>query len=399
MPPFLPGVGTPLRGQVLDARTRLPIGHATVLSGLGWTGTDAQGRFELYGGLGSMEVSVSRIGYTAETRGGVKPEGGEDLLFYLEPVQSLAASGATRFLQVTGGYLGDVGQRPVAVVLGGRLFPVRNGTYLAEWQGQSYGRVMTTVWGYGALDASTASPLGEEGPFTFDKFFYEVQHWSLGDTLAQATRQRAIDLTRPGLPIRRLVCRYANNQTLTDVETTVSLDVGVAGSVMVARVLGAQEAIPVPDAPELRVAVAGEARDASRRRFSRVEVVTGDRNPVTLSFLGIPVIENPPAGASGVGARPVFRWRADAPPGASFEVSLQEEGEPGLKWVGRTSLNELTYPNFTPADPNGAALRGDKRYTWRLRLIDAPSVQSGGGPRPFRALQRESEVRGNGFTI
>lgn len=411
---FLPGLGRPMVGRVVDANTHLPVGGATVLAGLGSTVTDGDGRFRLFGNFGGREISVGRAGYVALTLGGLSPDPGGELQFELEPLFPSSAPLPMRFLTLVGPVQGLVGGASAMVSLGGTQAVVSNNAYSIEFKGSVPGKVLTSVIAWGTLNEPYYEGVAAAPPFHFLNFDYRVSSWALGDTVPES--RQVFPLTVPAqsrIPIKPTRVAYSNLGGFDGVQTDVLLDFGVLGYVPVARGFASSQPLQVPSIEGLKYVVTGEARDASGKTSSLVTLTTNDPDKATFQMLSVPKVSSPPA--TGAGQRPTFAWSA-VPGDVNYEVMLFEVGEGKAKWIGRTDQPEITYPGFAPNDINGAALRPEKKYMWNLRVIDlleeteTPSaarafgVLSVGvaGPvptKPYRVRKREAEVRENGFTL
>ncbi|MEB3221828.1 MAG: hypothetical protein VKS61_07080 [Candidatus Sericytochromatia bacterium] len=410
---LLPGLGRPLTGRVVDARTRLPVGGATVLAGLGQTVTDGQGHFRLFGNFASDEVSVARAGYIAQTQGGIPLSPDGDLAFTLEPLFVPASPLPVRFLQLSGPVTGLASPvEPAMVCLGGTSVGVSNGAYAIEYKAPAPGRILSAVLARGTLSAPWIEGVAAPQPFHFLQFAYEVGSWRLGDTIPESAQTRPVQIASQ-VPIQPVRVSYSNLGGFGGVQTDVALDFGVLGYVPVARALASSQGLPVPVLAGLKYVVTGEASDAAGKTSSLVTLTTNDPGRATFQLLSVPRVVEPTAGATGVGQRPTFRWTPLAVD-VEYEVRVREVGEAQLKWVGRTRFPEITYPGFAANDINGGALRPDRKYTWSLRAIevleagDAPAsprfaLADLAGPRvpvrPYRVRKREAEVRDMGFSL
>jgi hypothetical protein len=412
---FLPGLGRPLVGRVIDARTRLPVGGATVLAGLGQTVTDGQGRFRLFGNFASDEVSVARAGYVAQTQGGIPVSPDGDLEFPLEPLFVPTSPLPVRFLQLSGPVAGlSSPLEPAMVCLGGTSVAVSNGAYAVEYKAPSPGRILSAVLARGTLSAPWVEGVAAPQPFHFLQFGYEVGSWRLGDTIPESAQTRPIQIAAQ-VPIQPVRVSYSNLGGFGGVQTDVALDFGVLGYVPVARAFASSQSLPVPVLAGLKYVVSGEASDAGGKTSSLVSLTTNDPGRAAFALLTVPRVVEPVAGATGVGQRPTFRW-TPLPVDVSYEVRVREVGEAQLKWVGRTRFPEITYPGFAPNDINGGALRPDRKYTWSLRAVEvleegvlptSPRFEltAAGAPdarvpvRPYRVRKREAEVRDMGFSL
>lgn len=413
---FVPGLGRPMTGRVVDARTRLPVGGATVLAGLGQTVTDAQGRFRLFGNFASDEISVSRAGYIAITQGDTPVAPNEELEFALEPLFLPSSPMPTRFLQLSGQVAGLTSPvTPAMVCLGGAVAPVSNGVYAVEYKAPSPGRLLSAVLAWGTLSDPWVEGVAAPQPFHFLDFAYQVGSWRLGDTIPESAQQRNVQI-QAQVPLQPVTVRYGNiGAGFATVQTDVALDFGVLGYVPVARALASSQALPVPTLAGLKYVVTGEAVDTAGKARSLVTLTTNDPGKATFQLLSVPKVLQPLAGATAVGQRPTFRWTG-LPADVQYEVRLQEVGEARPKWIGRTRYPEITYPGFALNDINGGALRAERKYTWSLRaveLLDGTEVPSAVGlslqavgevgwrvpVKPYRVRKREAEVSEMGFTL
>ncbi len=411
---FLPGLGRPMVGRVVDATTHLPVGGATVLAGLGATITDGNGRFSLLGNFAAREISVARAGYVAITRGGVSPDPGGELQFELEPIFSTSSSLPTRFLTLVGPVTGLVGGAHGLVSLGGTQAVVSNNAYALEFKGAVPGKVLSSVLAWGITNDAYFEGAAASQPFHFLNFRYEVGSWALGETVPESQQLKPLEvLPQSQVPIKEVRVAYGNIAGADAVQTDVLLDFGVLGYVPVARALASAQSLKVPTLAGLKYVVTGEARFPGGKTSSLVTLTTNDPGKATFQMLGVPKVSSPPA--TSAGQRPTFAWSA-VPGEVNYEVTVYEVGERSPKWVGYTDQPEITYPGFAPNDINGGALRPDKKYVWDLRAIDlleeteTPSaarafqVLSVGvaGPvpiKPYRVRKRESSVIGNGFAL
>ncbi|MEB3198246.1 MAG: carboxypeptidase-like regulatory domain-containing protein [Candidatus Sericytochromatia bacterium] len=407
-----PGLGRPMTGRVLDARTKLPVGGATVLAGLGSTVTDAAGQFRLFGNFASDEISIARAGYVALTQGGLSLDAASDLQFELEPLFTPSSGLPMRFLQLNGAVRGlSTPATPALVSLGGVSTGVSNGLYALEYKAPAPGRILTAVLAWGSLSAPYAEGVAVPQAFHFLDFAYQVGSWRLGDTIPEAAQEQMLQIA-PQVPIQPVRVQFSNLGNFRNVQTEVALDFGALGYVPVARSLASNQTLPVPALSGLKYVVQGEAIDASGKQSSSVSITTNDPGKASLPLLPLPKIEGPANGASGVGQRPTFRWTA-IPHEVSYELTLREVGEGKAKWIGRTSYSQITYPGFALNDINGGALRPERKYTWSLRAVelleetelpDTPSFRLTAAEakvpmRPFRTRKREVEIREMGFAL
>lgn len=413
---FLPGLGRPLTGRVLDAYTHLPVGGATVLAGLGATVTDAEGRFNLIGNFGGREVSVARAGYIALTLGGLSPDPGGELLFEIEPLFPANAQLPKRFLTLFGEFGGLPANAPAIVALGGLTpVPVSNGAYNLEFSGSVPGRVLSSVLAWGSLSAPYVEGALASQAFHFLSFNYMVGSWPLGETVPESRVRQPLGLAAQSqVPIKDVKVAYTNLGTAEGVQTDVALDFGVLGYVPVARALASSQTLKVPVLEGLKYQVSGEARYPGGKAISLVTLTTNDIGKAAFPLLAVPKVTSPPA--TGAGARPTFAW-TPVEGEVNYEIEVREEGEGKPKWIARTDQPEIQYPGFAPNDINGGALRPEKKYTWTLRAIDLLAVDEVGdeaarkfqllsttalGPvpiKPYRVRKREAMVFENRFGL
>lgn len=411
---FLPGLGRPLVGRVVDANTHLPVGGATVLAGLGSTITDGEGRFRLFGNFASREISVGRAGYIALTEGGLSPDPGGELQFELEPLFPTSSQLPKRFLNLVGPVQGLPANAPAIVSLGGTTAAVSNNAYNIDFNGAVPGKVLTSVIAWGLLSEQYFEGAVAAQPFHFLNFNYQVGSWALGETVPESRQELALTVpAQSQVPIKPVRVTYGNIGGADAVQTDVLLDFGVLGYVPVARALASAQSLDVPTLAGLKYVVTGEARYPGGRTSSLVTLNTNDPGKATFTMLSVPKVTSPPA--VDAGQRPTFAW-SEVAGEVNYEVTLFEVGEGKPKWIGRTDQTEITYPGFAPNDINGGALRPEKKYVWNLRAIDllevdeiaAPAQAFGvlsvgvSGPvpiKPYRVRKREAFVGENGFTI
>jgi hypothetical protein len=402
MPPILPGVGFPLTGVVFDANTRLPIGGATVQSGLGSTITDGNGRFNLYGGLGSREVSVSRAGYTAVTDGDVDPNAGGDLQFDLQPIYSADQGLPKRFLQLAGSTKAALppGQ-PALVTFAGQVANVSNDLYQLDFGAEVPGKAFSSVLAWGTTNGAVNVP---NQSFNFTSFYYTVANWAMGESVPAGHRDYNLPAGVTPVDLVPTSVKYGNVAAFAGVQTDILLDFGVLGSVTVARQTSSNQAIPVPRVNNLKYDIVGTATTADGNGSSTVQLTTNDPAKATFQLLGVPKITSPANNTKGAGSRPTFSWTPVPPDDVDYVVTLREKDE-GVKWVGHTRHSEIQYPAFSPGDINGGALRTDKSYSWTLEVIDhlgatdLPTSKAGPVPvKPYRVRQRSALVQNYGFT-
>jgi hypothetical protein len=413
MPGLLPGVGFPLTGIVRDARTYLPVGGATVYSGLGTTVTDAEGKFSLYGNMASREISVSRAGYVAKTLGGQKLEPGMTVDFTLDPVFNRDGKLPMGFLDIQGKVVTPTGQiaSPDGLVsFAGKPAPVANGAFQVRYESQVPGKLFSSVLAGGRIAGRYEEGAKVFQPFNFETFGYQLVHFTVGETYPQGLRTDQNLVVGGEVPFSTVRVNYTNLSGLNTVQTSVFLDFGVAGSVLVAQATASNQTIKVPSLPGVKYVVSGEAFNDSQTQSSAVTITTTNPSQAPFQMLTPPKVLAPAPGASRAGARPTFRWSESTVKGLLYEITLFEgdEKDPGTtaKWTASTTESEITYPGFSLSDVNGGALRPDKKYSWVVRAIDvlAPTEDATHQRRtldvkPLRSRKREATSRGNTFSI
>lgn len=412
MPAVGPLIGNPITGEVLDASTRLPVGSATVTSGLGSTLTDPSGHFTLYGDLSAHEISISRAGYTATTIGGGLYDPSQPLELTIARATPDEASLPTRFAVLTGA-LTDPGGRAlptgVASYAGQPPQPVSGGGYQIKLSAQWPGTLLTAVLAGGQTTASYSDIAGGVQPFTYQNFGYRLQTVLMGNSYADPTSANAEKPLSVGtVPMGPINVRYTNLFAGARVQTDVSLDFGVAGSVPVARAFGSNQVIQVPQVGGLKYDVVGTATDATGTRSSTVQLTTNSPSSAPFALLSIPQITSPTPGAKGTGPRPTFSWSPSPIPGVTYQITLLEsdpgsQDAPTKKWVATTTEDSIDYPGFSAGDVNGGALLAGKIYTWSLSVVDvlgATQSPSDLPPvRPYRLRQRQAQITGSQFSI
>lgn len=404
MPPIFPGAGFPLTGTVLDGQTHLPIGGATVQSGFGSTITDAQGKFSLYGGLGSHELSICRAGYVAITDGDVDPNGADTLQYELDPLFPDAGVQTKKFLELSGSVTGLVPNQPAQVFLGDQTVSATN-TYQLDFAAAVPGNVYTTVLAWGNVTGTYNQDASSGVPFNYTNFHYEIGNWAMGNTIPASKKTHNL-VSGATVPLVPTTVKYKNLGAFASVQTDILLDFGLVGSVPVARQTSSNQAIPVPQIQGLKYDVVGTATDSTGKLSSTVQLTTNDPAQATFQLLNVPKVLSPANGATGAGQRPTFSWTPDDSGQSTYEVTLYEEGEVKPKWIGHTSASEIQYPAFSQSDINGGALRSDKKYTWVLTATDVlgatdlPTSRDGPVPvKPYRVRERQAQNSGNGFNL
>jgi hypothetical protein len=414
MPGLVPGVGFALQGNVRDGRTFLPIGGATVTSGLGSTVTDANGHFALYGNLGSHEFSVSRMGYVATTVGGIKADASTPLDVTLDATTSDNGALPQGFLDVRG-FLQNVGGQPIAVpngvvVIGDRLpTAASNGQYQVTFESQVPGKVLTRVLAGGdtAERWDDAAAKTSFLPMTFKTFGYSLEHFTLMPTQGQQTSPRNLTVD-DSIKFDDTKVAYSNIGDLKIIETSIYLDFGVAGSVLVAQATGSNQGIHVPVVPGVKYVVIGTAYNANRTQWSNVTITTADPRKAPFQLLTPPKVTG--GVGKGIGSRPTLKWTPSPVPGVVYEVTMKETDDKGstsvTKWRATTTEPEITYPGFSLSDVNSGALRPEKKYVWSVRVIDTLSTMEDATThraildvKPLRTRSREAVSTNNEFTI
>ncbi|HEY9723157.1 MAG TPA: hypothetical protein V6D47_14200 [Oscillatoriaceae cyanobacterium] len=412
MPALGPLIGNPITGLVLDADTRLPVGGATVTSGLGSTLTDPSGHFTLYGDLNAHQISVSRAGYMANTVGGGLYDPSHALQLTISRAFANEATLPSRFIDMRGQLVNTAGQvLPTGIVsyAGQTPQPVAaNGQYEIKFGAKWPGSLLTAVLAGGQTSAPYADVTGAQ-PFTYLSFGYRLESAKMGATYTDpAAQDQPTPLTVGNVHLVPVSVRYTNLFPSARVETDVLLDFGVAGSVPVARAFGSNQTIQVPQVNGLKYDIIGTATDATGQQHSTVQITTNDPSKAPFTMLSIPKIESPTPGETGTGPRPTFSWSPSAVQGVTYEVTLFEGDKgstdpPTKKWVADTTETSIDYPGFSAGDVNGGALIAQKVYTWQLRVVDvlgATQTPSDLPPvQPYRLRQREAPVVGSSFSI
>lgn len=409
MPGIAPGVGRPLQGTVRDGRTYLPVGGATVTSGLGSTVTDANGHYNLYGSLASDEISVSRAGYVAKTVGGVTLDPATPMDLTLDSAFDNDGMLPTGSLDVRGTVLTPAKQiaTPDGLIsLGGIMAPISNGQFQVQFSSQLPGKLYTAVLAGGRISGTYDPKVNVTQPFNFETFGYSLVSLAAGDTMPQGLRNTSLTIDG-SVQISPSQVKYSNLGNLNAVQTSIYLDFGVAGKVLVAEATGSNQAVKVPRIPGIKYVVAGQAFNDAKNQSSAVIITTDDPGQAPFQMLTPPKLLGP--SGQHVGARPTFSWTASPVPNVVYELQLFEtDGKTAgsKKWTATTTVPEITYPGFSLADVNGGALRPDRQYYWKLRVIDTlttletpTSRKSVLDVKPLRSRQREASSDGGTFTI
>ncbi|MBU6429444.1 MAG: hypothetical protein KGR26_10565, partial [Cyanobacteria bacterium REEB65] len=169
LPGLVPGIGQPVRGQVLDALSGQPIGHATVVGDLtrgdiGWATTDNSGDFTLYGDLSRRVISISRAGYTSVTYANGPLVDGQQ--YFLSPLFPNTGTFQDRTVTIQGSVAAlSNGQVVPANALSGAAFlgeantPIQNGNFaFGALTEELPGSVYSGILGGGAI---TGNPGGQ----------------------------------------------------------------------------------------------------------------------------------------------------------------------------------------------------------------------------------------------
>jgi hypothetical protein len=293
----------------------------------------------------------------------------------------------------------------LVMLAGARPTAVSNGRFQITYDGQEPGRLVSRMLAGGRID----SPYDEKAtvfqPFQFLSFGYQLQHLVLGEIYPQALREGNLVID-PNTKFRDVRVTYTNLGRLTNVQTTILLDFGVAGAVTVAQKTGSNQLVSVPHIEGVKYVISGEALNEGKTQYSSVIITTANPSQAPFQLLTPPQVLAPLSGAKRVGARPTFRWSALSQPGMVYEISLFEGDEITAKWVATTPEAEITYPGFSLSDVNGGALRPDKKYRWSVRAIDmlAPTENATNqrnlmAVEPLRSRKREASNTENDFTI
>jgi len=417
MPGLAPGFGVPLKGRVLDARTGLGVGGATVMGGLGRNASAPDGTFEVYWDLAAgREVSIARAGYISTTQ-----------------VMDGSLSGSTFFLSPTSFSNGAMPNREVAFsgvlrnrdgspltangsvsfgTLADTPANLQDGSYaIAETLG-SAGAVTSGILAGGQVVGGPVAPGNAPQAFQYASFGLRSLDLPLGNP--GASRSVTADLTVQDLAFPEVsvgLQRLAAFQAPAP-RVEVRLDLGMLGTVRVARVLSSNASVRIPSVQGARLVVDASIVEAGGRSVSRATLTTDYPSAVlTLPMLPPVRAKGPQDGARGVGGTPVFEWEpvaADRP--VQYQVDVFEDAGGGTlqpRWRGTTSKTSIAYPGFFDWDANGGALFPQATYSWSVRAVyadslPAPSTRTEAEVQPsarvFRARAFESVTSGMRFS-
>ncbi len=383
MPGLVPGIGQPLRGQVLDSATGQPIGAATVVSEVGWATTDNSGRFSLYGAVSRHNISISRAGYTSVTFNAGPIQ--DDRAYFVDALFPTPGSGelTTRRTEIRGKVKSSSGA-PVdgeivfAGVKSGRINA--NDYAIADFTEGLPGAVFSGVIAGGQISGGPIYPAAKdaEQPFTFQDYgnntlgfgygFFDVPFRPTG-TLTVPPWTAPIDIEIGRAFAAKAQITYANTRWAKNVKTEITLDFGILGSVPVARGFASGQSLVVPSVANSKYVLEGRAYNEDRSRESVVIITTNNpAEPHNFDLLTPPDPIFPAKGQTGAGGRPTFSWKtvlnADA-----YMVQVFEPNIPQPKWRGLTTGTSITFPGFGDGDVNGGALLPGVKYTWEVHAV------------------------------
>ncbi len=383
LPGLLPGIGQPLRGQILDSATGQPIGAATVVSDIGWATTDNTGRFSLYGSVSRHNISVSRAGYTSVTYdlGPVQ----DDRAYFLDPLFPTATSGelSSRRIEMQGQV-----ETPAGVPIDGEIVfaGTLSGTIRANrWAipdstARLPGQVLSGVIGGGEVEGGPIfPPTGSAAQaFRFKDYgnsilgfgyaYFDVPFGNTGTVTAP--QWTAPSNVKIGTFKTSAQISYTNTAWASDVKTEITLDFGILGSLPVARGFSSQQNLVVPSIAKSTYILEGRAFSADRKRESLVVITDDSVANGTFDLLLPPEPISPAKGAKGAGGRPTFSWNAVAGADA-YMVQLFELHIPRPKWRALTEQTSIAFPMFGDGDVNGSALLPNVTYTWEIHAISS----------------------------
>lgn len=417
LPGIAPGLGIPITGRVLDSRTGLPIGHATVLSNFLSTAlTDSQGHFSLYRAFGDT-LSFARAGYTAVTYAGAPLQSGQD--YYLDPQFPDDGQLPTEYASLQG-TLTVNGSAPAAnasVTFGGAdsYQVAAGGNYTVAIHENAPGLVASGVIFGGILDGGPVTPPENQAPQPFDYqiFGYRFVDVPLsGNPNAAPVPMPALDAST-ATNLTTMTIQYGNQPANSSLETDIALDFGLLGSVPVARTFGSSVQVPLPNlgiaTPRYLIDGVASATDGTLSELSKISLSTSALGANDFTLLPYPVPRGPSNGASGVGRWPTFSWQP-VPGAASYYVELFEGSNLKPKWRGYTTDTSIGYPHFWDGDSNGGPLlsAAQASYSWSVHALDEDigkviAVASPSGARsapyaPYRHRIREAITGGMVFT-
>lgn len=381
MPGLVPGIGQPLRGQVLDSATGQPVGAATVVSEAGWTTTDNSGRFALYGAISRHNLSISRAGYTSITYNAGPLQ--DDRAYFLDPLFGTPGQGdlTSRRVEIRGKVASSFGPIDGEVVFAGvQNGRINGGQYaIADFKAALPGTVFSGVIAGGEVDGGPIFPSAKEAeqPFKFKDYgnntlgfgyaFFDVPFQPTG-TLTIPPWEAPVDIKIGSFAAKARI-EYTNTRWAKDVKTEITLDFGILGSVPVARGFTSQQDLVVPSVANSKYILEGRAYNADRTRESVVIITTNTiTRDIAFDLLTPPDPEFPAKGQTGVGPRPTFSWKA-VPGADAYMVQVFEPNIPQPKWRGITTGTSLTFPLFWDGDVNGGALLPGIKYTWEVHAI------------------------------
>ncbi len=417
MPGLAPGFGIPLKGRVLDARTGLGIGGATVMGGLGRNASAADGTFEVYWDLAAgREVSIARAGYVSTTR--VFDGSQSGATFFLSPTSFSSGGMPNREVALTGTLRNRDGSPLTAngSVSFGTLADtpanLQEGSFaFAETFGSS-GTVTSGILAGGQIVGGPVAPGSTPQAFQYASFGIRSLDLPLGNP--GASRSVTADLSVQDLAFPEVsiaLQRLAAFQAPAP-RVEVRLDMGMLGTVRVARALSSNASVRIPSVPGARLVVEANIVEAGGRSVSRATLTTDYPSAVlTLPMLPPVRVKGPSDGAKGVGGTPVFQWEAvaaDRP--VQYQVDVFEDAGGGTlqpRWRGTTAKTSIAYPGFFDWDANGGALYPQASYSWSVRAVYADSEPAPGSlaaddvlpsARVFRARAFESVTTGMRFS-
>lgn len=382
MPGLVPGIGQPLRGQVLDSATGQPIGGATVVSEAGWATTDNSGRFSLYGAISRHNISISRAGYTSVTYNAGPVQ--DDRAYFIDALFGTPSQGdlTSRRVEIKGKVVANHGA-PIdgeVVFAGAKNGRINANQYaIADFKAALPGTIFSGVLAGGEVDGGPIFPTGKESEqrFKFKDYgnntlgfgyaFFDVPFLPTG-TLTIPPWQAPVDI-KIGAFAAKARIEYNNTRWAKEVKTDITLDFGILGSVPVARGFTSQEDLVVPSVANTKYVLEGRAYNADRTRESVVVITTNNvTSGNSFDLLTPPDPEFPAKGQTGVGGRPTFSWRS-VPNADAYMVLVFEPNIPQPKWRGITTGTSLTFPGFGDADVNGGALLPGVKYSWEIHAI------------------------------
>ncbi|MEB3299134.1 MAG: hypothetical protein VKO21_06575 [Candidatus Sericytochromatia bacterium] len=368
MPGLVPGIGQPLRGQVFDAMTGLPLGGASVVGDVGWTTTGPDGRFELYGAVSRHILSLARAGYTSETVATGPLEDGK--AYHLSPLFPSTGNLKARFatilgqVQAPGGGGAASGEVVFAGIKSGRVNQGRYAIVMDPASGLP-GTVLSGVLAGGeVIDGPLEAP---EAPFQFRSFGMQTIDVPFSATANPATTSLQTPLALSPVT-SKVSLAYRNTSWAREVRTAVALDFGLMGSVPVARGTGTEQDLALPSVAGAKAVFEGLAVDASGARISKVTLTTNVLGQAPFDLLSPPEVVAPASGSEGVGGWPTFSWQA-VPGADGYLVQVYEPGIAQPKWRGRTRGTSLAFGRFGDGDANGAALLPGVDYTWQVHAL------------------------------